>query len=110
MRIAIAARANARVVSIAQNIGLGGIHFGTRAAVSRRKSAWLTANEIAQTPSPMRASRPNAAALFPLASVVAKRAIEAHSMENIWKKLPPNRSKRFVAAMMPGMQASEKHK
>src|ERR1700693_226586 len=36
MRMAIAARANAIVVSIAQNIWLGGIHFGTKSAVTRR--------------------------------------------------------------------------
>src|SRR5262249_1256613 len=36
MRMAIAASANAIVVSIAQNIWLGGIHFGTKSAVTRR--------------------------------------------------------------------------
>jgi hypothetical protein len=43
-------------------------------------------------------------------SVAAYRAIAPQSKENCWKKLPPYRSKRFDAAMMLGMQASEKSK
>jgi hypothetical protein len=89
MRMATAASPNATVVTIAQNIWLGGIHLGTRSAVSRGKSIWPSVNEIAQTPSPRRASRPNATALAAFASVAAYRAIAPQSKEKNRKKLPP---------------------
>ncbi len=64
LSIAPAARTNAAVVTIAQNIWPGGIHLGTARAVWRSRSPCPRAKEAAQTPSPRRAARLNKTARF----------------------------------------------